>query len=79
LTNDFDTKNLYYQKLLKENHPYDWVVELKNRVKILTLKTETQNQFSETIIDIIKNTRILKKLPEIEIKLNKEAKPLAVS
>ena len=79
LTNDFDTQNLYFQKLLKENHPYDWVIELKNKVKILTLKTETQNQFSETIIDIIKNTRILKKLPEIEIKLNKGAKPLAVS
>ena len=64
-----DKQNEYYQKILKNSESFEWLNELKNRVKILAEKTESQNMFAETIIEIVKKTRILKKLPETEIKL----------
>lgn len=67
LTNDFTQLSEYFQKLSNEKHPYEWLNELKNRVKFLV---ENQNRFTETIIEIIEKTRVLKKLPEMEIKLS---------
>src|SRR5690606_34982472 len=69
LTNEFDKQNEYYQKVLNNSETFEWLNELKKRVKILAEKAESQNIFTETIIEIVKKTRILKKLPETEIKL----------
>lgn len=69
LTNEFDKQNEYYQKVLNNSETFEWLNELKKRVKILAEKAESQNMFTETIIEIVKKTRILKKLPETEIKL----------
>ncbi len=72
LTNDFDKLNKYYQKLLKETYPVEWVNELKREVERLRSKIQSQEQFTEEIIGTIKRTRTLKKLPEIEIRLTDE-------
>jgi hypothetical protein len=57
--------------LLKENHPGEWLNELKNKVNSLIDDADDQNNFIATIIEIIRKTRTLKKLPEKEITLTK--------
>jgi hypothetical protein len=69
LTRDFPQLNDFFQKLLKEDHPGEWLNELKDRVNFLISNADDQNQFTVTIIEIIRKTRVLKKLPEREIKL----------
>ncbi len=68
LNNDFTQLNEYFQKLLKENHPGEWLNELKNLTHFLIKNSDSQNNFSEKIIEIIAKTRILKKLPEANVK-----------
>lgn len=65
LTNDLVEQNHYYQKLLHENHPGAWLNELKEQVQLLM--TNSDHKFKEKIVAIIKKTRVLKKLSEIEI------------
>lgn len=68
LTNDLVEQNHYYQKLLQESHPVAWLNELKDRVNLL-IADSGHHQFTENIIETIRKTRILKKLPEIELEL----------
>ncbi|SIS40071.1 hypothetical protein SAMN05421639_104511 [Chryseobacterium shigense] len=68
LIHDPDERNHYYQKLLQANHPGEWLNELKEQVQLLM--TDSDHTFTETIIEIIKKTRVLKKLPEVEIEFN---------
>lgn len=70
LTNDFVQQQKYFQKLLKENHSVEWLNELKNKVTFLIENSNNQNRFKETIIEIVKKTRALKKLVETDIKFD---------
>ncbi|MCT2407487.1 hypothetical protein NZD88_08050 [Chryseobacterium antibioticum] len=67
LTNDLVEQNHYYQKLLQENHPGEWLNELKEQVQLLIANSVHHHKFTENVIEIIRKTRILKKLPEVEI------------
>ena len=67
LTKDFTGLNKYYQKLLNETHPGEWLTELKQKTMELLIKTENEIQFKEYVVEIIKKTRKLKKLPETEM------------
>lgn len=65
LASDLVERDDYYQKLLHENHPGEWLNELQEQVQLLM--TNSDHKFREKIVAIIKKTRVLKKLPEIEI------------
>jgi len=68
LTNDLVERNHYYQKLLQANHSGEWLNELKDWVKILIADSD-DHKFTETVMEVIRKTRALKKLPETEIEL----------
>lgn len=70
LTNEFDKRNDYFKKILKNTETFEWITELKNRVNFFTTDLNKQNDFTEKIIEIIEITRRVKKLPERKIKLS---------
>lgn len=68
LTDDLVERNHYYQKLLEASHAGEWLNELKNHVSLLIGHSASKDQFTENMIETIRKTRSLKKLPEVEIK-----------
>lgn len=66
LTNNAEERNYYFQKLLQATHSGAWLNELKDQVNLLIENSGQQNEFTENILETIRKTRALKKLPEIE-------------
>jgi len=59
----------YFNSLLSVEHNYQWANELKPRVHSLVALLNETEKFKQAILSIIKETRKLKKLKEIEIAL----------
>lgn len=66
LTQNVEERNHYFQKLLQANHPGAWLNELKDQVNLLMADSGQPHKFTENILEIIRKTRALKKLPEME-------------
>lgn len=69
LTSDYSLAKKYHQKLSKENDIGEWLNKLKNQMNLLINHVDDKEIFTENVIEIIRKTRILKKLSEREIKL----------
>ena len=69
ITNKFGEADKYFDMLLSVELDYDWVNELKRDTLFLKTVMNSHQQFKTEIIEIIKATRSLKKLPPVEIEL----------
>ena len=71
LAGDFDKMNKYFNDLLKVENDMQlqWIEDLKENVKHLQSKTYDLELFKAEKLNIISETRKLKKLPEMEINL----------
>lgn len=58
----------HFDLILKSDLEWDWALELKNQVENLKIKLDNTSEFKNTINEIIKSSRVAKKLKEIEAK-----------
>lgn len=69
LTNDAEGLNKYFDALLLVDHDVEWANELKSKVRQLKKIVSDNLKFKNEILSIIHESRSLKKLKTMEIKL----------
>jgi hypothetical protein len=67
LNNNLDQTNTYFNLILEQELTHNWQIKLKNNIEELMLEANYIDNFKTKIDTVIKTTRVLKKMKEVEL------------